>query len=184
MATFQNFRSAFNGFNREDVVKYIELLNNQHNAQLNQQKSELQTLKAELSKARTAQPSAELLAVLAQERERVTALERELAEVRQQLEQKAAAAAVPAEQELEAYRRAERAERNANERVSQLYAQANGILADAAVRAEESAGVIANAAEQVQQQLNTLQEALAAAKADMQGAAAALYAVRPLEQND
>lgn len=183
MATFQNFRSAFNGFNREDVVKYIELLNNQHNAQLNQQKSEMQTLKAELAKARAAEPSADLLAQLAQEREKTAALERELAGVRAQLEQKAAAA-VPAEQELEAYRRAERAERVANERVSQLYAQANGILADAAVRAEDSAGVIADAAEQVQQQLNLLQAALDEAKADMQGAAAALYAVRPLEQND
>jgi hypothetical protein len=32
----KNFRSAFNGFNRQDVVHYIELLNNQHKAQIEQ----------------------------------------------------------------------------------------------------------------------------------------------------
>ena len=31
MATVQHFRTALAGFNRQDVVNYIEFLNNQHN---------------------------------------------------------------------------------------------------------------------------------------------------------
>ena len=42
MAQQQTFRSAFNGFNREDVVRYIEYLNTQHAAELNQLRSELE----------------------------------------------------------------------------------------------------------------------------------------------
>ena len=33
MAAPQNFRSAFNGFNREDVVHYLEYLNSKHQNQ-------------------------------------------------------------------------------------------------------------------------------------------------------
>ena len=36
MAASQNFRSAFNGFNREDVVHYLEYLNTKHTNQVNQ----------------------------------------------------------------------------------------------------------------------------------------------------
>ena len=36
MSSAYNFRSAFNGFNREDVVHYIEYANSNHNNQLNQ----------------------------------------------------------------------------------------------------------------------------------------------------
>ena len=42
----QNFRSAFYGFNREDVVRYIEFLNNQHAAQLQQLQNQLQAANA------------------------------------------------------------------------------------------------------------------------------------------
>lgn len=41
MAQQQTFRSAFNGFNREDVVRYIEYLNNQHAAEISRLRSEL-----------------------------------------------------------------------------------------------------------------------------------------------
>ena len=40
MAEFQKFRSSLGGFNREDVVHYIEYINNKHAAQLNQLKNE------------------------------------------------------------------------------------------------------------------------------------------------
>ena len=46
MAGIQNFRSALNGFNRQDVVHYIEYLNNQHNAQLEQLNTQLQNAQA------------------------------------------------------------------------------------------------------------------------------------------
>ena len=53
----QNFRSAFYGFNREDVVRYIEFLNNQHKNQLDQLHNQLQAAKAAPAVARTAAPS-------------------------------------------------------------------------------------------------------------------------------
>ena len=51
MAAFQNFRSALNGFNREDVVRYIEFINNQHNAQVAQLNTQLQNAQEALAKA-------------------------------------------------------------------------------------------------------------------------------------
>ena len=42
MAGMQNFRSALGGFNREDVVSYIEYLNTQHKAQIAQLNTQLQ----------------------------------------------------------------------------------------------------------------------------------------------
>ena len=41
----QTFRSALNGFNREDVVRYIEYLNSVHTAEINQLNSELEYLR-------------------------------------------------------------------------------------------------------------------------------------------
>ena len=42
----QTFRSALNGFHREDVVRYIEFLNAQHAAEITQLNSELASAKA------------------------------------------------------------------------------------------------------------------------------------------
>ena len=44
--TEQTFRSAFNGFNREDVVRYLEYINAQHTAEVNQLRSELEFLRS------------------------------------------------------------------------------------------------------------------------------------------
>ena len=45
MAQQQKFRSALNGFNREDVVRYIEFINAKHTAQINQLTSEAEFLR-------------------------------------------------------------------------------------------------------------------------------------------
>ena len=45
MAASQNFRSAFNGFNREDVVHYLEYLNTKHTNQVNQLTAENDALR-------------------------------------------------------------------------------------------------------------------------------------------
>lgn len=45
MAVQMNFRSALNGFNRDDVVHYIEYLNTKHMAEINQLKSEMEFLR-------------------------------------------------------------------------------------------------------------------------------------------
>ena len=80
MASFQNFRSAFNGFNREDVVRYLEMINNKHNAQVNQLNTEIQTLYADIENYRACCESyEEYPALLQKEQERSAALEQELA---------------------------------------------------------------------------------------------------------
>ena len=45
MAMQMNFRSAFNGFNREDVVHYIEYMNSKHATELTQLQSEMDALR-------------------------------------------------------------------------------------------------------------------------------------------
>ena len=180
MAEFQNFRSALGGFNREDVVHYIEYINHKHAAQLNQLKTEIQALQTELAEQKSAvQADASLSQQLEEANARIAQLEQELEEAK----------AVPApqektEDELEAYRRAERAERRAAERVAQMYDRANATLADAAARADDSATQVSDLANALNLQLQQLQGAITAGKNTMLDAAAAMYAVRPLSEEE
>jgi len=48
MAAPQNFRNAFNGFNKEDVVQYLEYINTKHNNQVNQLTTEMEELRTKL----------------------------------------------------------------------------------------------------------------------------------------
>ncbi len=179
MAEFQNFRSAFNGFNREDVVHYIEYLNNRHASEKNQMQTELQTLQAQLD-ARSGgnAPEDALTARLEEANARCAELEAEIAELRAKLKN---AAQAQTSEELEAYRRAERTERVANERVSQLYAQANGAVADAAVQVDDVSKQLGAMADQVTAQLGQLQAAVLAGKTVLRSAAATLYAIKPID---
>ena len=89
-----------------------------------------------------------------------------------------AAASAPVytmEKELEAYRRAEQAERRARDRAAQVYAQANAVLADATVKVEAVSGNMNAIAEQIVAQLET-------SKQQLQEAVAAMYAIRPEEE--
>ena len=167
MAGIQNFRSALSGFNREDVVHYIEYLNQQHNSQLEQLNTQLQNAQDALARA-NAVPKAdeELLA-------RLEAAERRCAELEAQLNQ--SDVTVPMENELEAYRRAERAERMARERASQIYARANAVLAEATLKVEAVSQGMNNMAEQISQQLDTSRQ-------ELQDAVTAMYAIRPEEE--
>lgn len=163
MAANQHFRSAFRGFNREDVVHYIEYLNNHYTRQLEDLSAQLQAAQA----APTA--DAELL-------ERLQAAEERCAQLEAQLAEKEAAAPAPAptatEEELEAYRRAERTERQARERAQQIYTQANAVLAEVTLKAETASAQVAAAADQVTAKLQ-------GTKAAFEDAVAALYAIRP-----
>lgn len=47
MSDHQNFRSAFNGFNREDVVRYLEYLNSKHASEISQLNSEIEYLRTQ-----------------------------------------------------------------------------------------------------------------------------------------
>lgn len=183
MAAFQNFRSALNGFNREDVVHYIELINNKHNAQVNQLNTEIQALQDQLDSLRSQNAETENLAVQLEEaQDRNAALEQELDALRVQLQQ--AENRPQTDSELEAYRRAERAERIAKERVTQLYQQANGLLADATIRADEAVEEVSNLTDQVCAQLTQLQAALSAGANTIRDTAAVMYAIKPISTEE
>ena len=168
MAAVKQFRSALNGFNREDVVRYIEYLNNQHANTVAQLNSQLQA-----AQSHAADPA--LQTKLEAAEARCAQLEAELEALRKN------AATVSTEQELEAYRRAESAERNARERAQQIYAQANAVLADVTVKVEAASQQAGAAADQIAAQLETYRQSIAGTKDAFDEAVSALYAIRPEE---
>ena len=191
MTPVQNFRSAFHGFNREDVVRYIEYTSNKHADQLNQLRGENQNLLNELDTLRAAMAKqAELVAQLEAAQAQLTdanaqleaakaqreADQAELADLR---EQAANSAKALAREELEAYRRAEQAERAAKERAAQLYRQATGTLADAATHIDTAAGNFRQVAERMNDHMLELQAAVDASKNALLDASDILCAIRP-----
>lgn len=184
MASAQNFRSAFNGFNREDVVHYIEYLNTKHTGALNQLKSENQTLADELEALRAKPDLTEECAQLREENQKLQAqvesLTAQLEELTKQLEE--AQQFTPlADEELEAYRRAEKAERTARERARQIYCQATGALADATTQVDDAAEHFKILSQRISDQLGELQATVERSKNALQGAAATMYTIRPAD---
>ncbi len=178
MSTPQNFRSAFNGFHREDVVRYLEYLNSRHHAQVEQLTAENEYLRSQVSGGNAAQELEALRAQLEELQSIRTALEARCAAMEQELEQaQAGAGHCRVEQELEAYRRAERMERQARERAEQVNSRTNGILADAAVKLDTAAGDVASLANSVLAQLEQLCSAVDSSKQVLQNASQALYGV-------
>ena len=187
MSAPQNFRSAFNGFNRDDVVKYLEYINTKHTAQVNQLNSEIDYLR---TRVEATQPDAALiqerdnLLIRVEELEaRCALLEEQAAAPQQAPEAEAApvsvAAPIGTSEELEAYRRAERTERIARERAELIYHQVNGVLADATAKVDETSAEISAMAEQVIAQLNQLQSAVSGSKQALQDAVSTMYAIKP-----
>lgn len=187
MAAQQNFRTAFNGFNREDVVHYIEYLNTRHAAEVSQLNSELEYLRTRQT-APEAQSDAESAATIEQQAARIRELFDRCRELEGELEalktekaqqpQQQAAVSSQAE-ELEAYRRAERAERRAKERAELVYHQVNGTLADATVKVDDAATLIGEMTDRVTEQLTALQNAVTGSKQALKDAAATMYTLRP-----
>ena len=211
MAQQKTFRTALNGFNREDVVSYIEYLNSAHAAEINQLNTELNFFQNKQPEAACVPESAEVYDdqqndVLKQQAARI----RELFDRCRELEEKLAAAEEAkaraeeekahaeeklqaalsqqttfqslANEELEAYRRAERMERLAKERAEQMYQKTNGVLAEASIRVDEAAGQIGQLSDQVMEQLTLLQNAVSSSKAAMKEASQIMYAIRPEEK--
>lgn len=235
MTSPQNFRTAFHGFNRDDVVHYIEYLNKKHADEVNQLRSEADALRARLDGGEmsssfrirlTAAEDArddymnqliEKITQIDELKQRCAALEAErdaagsnaipvipvpdnrYADLQQQLDAALAAQAQAeaardaallsagksnVEQELEAYRRAERTERVARERAEQVYRQANGALADATAKVDEATSQISQVTDKVSAQLEQLQMAVASSKQALADAAATLYTIRPGSTED
>lgn len=209
MAESFNLRSAFNGFNREDVVHYIEYLNANHEKQIKQLKADLATMQresflpesneeleeqiAEMQEQFTQQEALltalntekdelmakcsqleAVLAVLTSENkdlsDKAAKLEAQLATVT--AERDSALAAKPQftqsmEEELAAYRRAERVERQATERANALYRNVRTALQDTVSKAEQTVTNLDSISGQFNAQLNTLRNSLADSKSSL-----------------
>ena len=195
MAAQQNFRSAFNGFNREDVVHYLEYINTKHVNQVNQLTAENEELRARLAQ----QPDEDQQALIESLQAECAALNAQLEELlaeKTRLEDQCAAQvpseaeATPAEAvfspvpagssaELEAYRRAERAEREARERAELVYYQANGVLTEATAKVDGIAADITDMADKVMSQLTQLQMAVSSSKQALQDASSIMNIIKP-----
>jgi len=206
MSELLSFRSAFNGFNREDVVHYIEYLNANHASQIKQLQADLtimqresflpevdedqedriaemrnqfeqqealltalNTEKDELL-ARCSQLEA-VLSVLTSENkallDKAAQLETQLAAVT--AEKEAAIAAKPqfsayVEEELAAYRRAERVERQANERANAIYRKLRVALQDTVTKTDDAVTNLDSISGQFSAQLNALRDSLSDSK--------------------
>ncbi|MBQ2928439.1 MAG: hypothetical protein IJD98_07700 [Oscillospiraceae bacterium] len=212
MAEQQTFRTAFNGFNREDVVRYIDYLNTKHASEIAQLNSELEFLRnrpAQTEPAPVAPVAAvdesviaeqagrirelfdqcreqeQMIAAVEREKaelaDRLAAAQEELVQLRDQMDtaaQQQVSFKSRMEEELEAYRRAERTERLARERAERMYQQANGVLADATVKVDDAATQIGALSDRVISQLTELQNAVSGSKQALRDAAATMYTIR------
>ena len=191
MAASQNFRSAFNGFNREDVVHYLEYLNAKHTNQINQLTAENEALRAQVDTLPELESQQLLVASLEEKCAELTRL-LEAAQARcEELEQAAAQKPVEdapaqepslspsASEELEAYRRAERIEREAKERAELVYFQANSVLTEATAKVDGISADITEMADQVMTQLTQLQVAISSSKQALQDASSIMGTIRP-----
>ena len=195
MATPQNFRSAFNGFNREDVAHYLEYINSKHQSQVNQLTAEIDELRARLEQ-KPSEDQSELVcslqeqcvvlnsqleeALAAKEKleARCAALEQQLAESKPEPAAEAAPAPSVSE-ELEAYRRAERAERVAKERAELIYSQTNSVLSEASARVNNAAAQLVGVSDQVSAQLDRLRGALTDSRQALRDATETMNRLRP-----
>ena len=178
----QNFRTAFNGFRREDVVRYLEYINAKHTAEINQLTSEADYLRSRLENAEPAQN--ENISELEAERDALKTQLEEMTTRCAELEAKLAETPETVhttEDELEAYRRAERTERLARERAELVFHQINGVLAEATAKVDGVASEVGGMADQVMSQLTQLQVAVGNSKKALKDAAATMYAIRPNE---
>lgn len=187
-----NFRSSLHGFNRQDVARYLEYLNTQHTAQLNQLNTDLENLRQKAEEQDASGQSARIQEL----EERNKELEARIAELtaqrdealRQRDEEQRMAqvqlsgARLDSNQELEAYRRAERTERIARERANLVYAQTGAVLTQASNRVEGAIRQVTGISQQVSSQLDTLQAAISASRLALQDAADTINRLKPKQE--
>ncbi len=200
MADILHFRSAFNGFNREDVVHYIEYLNNAHDSLVQQLQADLAAAQQEPVLPLVSQDSAEiaslreqcaqqetLLAAMNAEKEALMArcvqLEAALSAQKEMPVVPAAPVEIPVvapapkastDDELAAYRRAERVEREANDRAQAVYHRLQELLSDAATQTDVAVNNLDSIAQQVNNQLATLRKSLVSSKSYLEETAASV----------
>lgn len=185
------FRSAFNGFNRDDVVRYMEYINNKHSAQVAQLSNELDFLRSKQDNSdsgRVAELEKQVQTVT-EENDflhcRVEELEAQLREAKEALENRAevpaetaVTAPAPSNEELEAYRRAERVERIAKDRARKVGEQTTAAMAEASKQVDIASEMVNQISRQVVEQLNLAQTAVRSSRQAFLDAAQVLETLR------
>lgn len=188
MSDNANFRSAINGFNRTDVVRYIEYITSRHNNQVNQlnadnarlQQQLEQSLNAPVQECQLAEQLAQAQALAESRLAELEALKARVEELEEQLSAPQPVAASDAEARIRA---AEDARAQAEAQVAQLRGSADREL-EAYRRAERTERKAQERAEQIYHRVNG---ALADASAQVNEAAAQIsqmadLAIAQLEQ--
>ena len=189
MSDVSRFRSALNGFNRTDVVNYVESLSIAQQKQLRQLQEQITRLTAD--KAALEQEKAAL-------EEKLTAAEAECGELRQMLEaqtdpaapEEAEPAETPAEEEvsadrmeLEAYRRAAETERSAVARARKLQERLSALCDGARSRYQDAGEEIAALSADISSNIERLQESFAEVRLIFDQAEESFEALELPEQN-
>ena len=204
----QTFRSAFNGFHREDVVNHIAYMSNKHETQVNQLRSEAEALRTELASLREqmdvdsdrqdrlaeleqtlANRDAELTSVreeletanqlLNEQAEQLAALREELEEAREAAEKAPIEKSASHWDELRAYRRPETVERLARDRVNDLFTSANTALRGAGATLGDTNAAFEALAEKFRSDLVELMNTIDSGKNALCAAADTLDGLRP-----
>ena len=173
MSDFSKFRTSINGFNRTDVVNYVESMALTYQKELRQLRDENAKLSAENSSL-----SAEKDALTAQNE----SLSIELASLREQQNDVSNTSSTSTEpesdaevvaptleedsacgeqQELAAYRRAEQAERNAAARAKRLRQQLDALCDSARSRYQDTGEELSALAADLSENLSRLQDSVA-----------------------
>lgn len=173
MADFTKFRTSVGGFNRSDVADYIEALCVEQKKALKALEDEKESLTSQLEEAQISltskeQETRELRQKLEETETALAASESALEEALELADaQTAKPKAEPqAEQadycakELEAYRRAEAAERLAMERASRLRSRLSGLVDTMSGRYEQTGQEIQALSEDIRTNLQRMQEVL------------------------
>lgn len=188
----QNFRSALHGFHRDDVVQFIEAKTLEHEKELRQKNDENARLRAQLDEANRK---------LSDAKAEIAQLQASLADAQSAAVQPAAAPAgevasldapmapiggdvLPEnsptklnEMELAAYRRAELAERHAQERAVGVYQQIQAVFDQSNAKIANSNQDLNTLVETIRANISQLEQALSATCNVYQEAAAAFGAV-------
>lgn len=176
MTLDRNFRAAINGFNRSDVVNYIEECSIQHERALRQLRDENARLRSDLEKLQ-----AEKEALEAEQAEPETPA----AETEPEPAVEVPAAPEPASSgdELAAYRRAEAVERAARNRAAALCRQVNEIVDNASRKFETSRGDVNALMSDLNICLRRLNDTFADLRLTFDDTAGAFASVEPLSED-
>ncbi len=185
------FRSALHGFNRYDVVRYIEKASGEHEHALREAQKESAALseqvraleeeraarEAELEALRTAQDAHnaekdKLQSLLDAAEEESASLREQLASASAQEPELPEEPSAPSSDALElaAYRRAEAVERGAVERAGALYDRMSGVCQSLSDRVQASASEVSLLYTELSDSLERMKEALADLKLVLENA--------------